>query len=131
MSSGGPMVSGNYSEKDINDGKPLAAVGYVPICCVPTFLVPMMMAKENAYAQYHARQGAVFYIVAIAGGIAVAILQTIMGFIGHGLGCIGNIVGLGYGGVMLVVMVLGIINALQGQAKELPVIGQFASKLPF
>jgi uncharacterized membrane protein len=131
MSSGGPMVSGDYSEKDINDGKPLAAVGYVPLCCIPTFLVPMMMAKENAYAQYHARQGAVLYIVAVLGAIVLVVFQTVCGFIGHGLGCISNLVGLGYGGVVLVVMVLGIINALQGQAKELPVIGQFAAKLPF
>ncbi len=131
MSSGTLEPSSGYSEKDINEGKPLAAVGYVPICCLPLFLVPMLAAKENAYAQYHARQGAVLYILALAGGIASWVFAFVCGMIGHGLGCVGGIVQFGFGAVILVVMVLGIINALQGQAKELPVIGQFAAKLPF
>ncbi|HVO30539.1 MAG TPA: hypothetical protein VMV18_07380 [bacterium] len=125
------MVTGNFTEQQINEGKPLAAVGYVPLCCLPLFLVPMLAAKENPYAQYHARQGAILYIVAIAGGIAMGIFAFVTGIIGHGVQCIGSIAELGYGAAVFVVMILGIVNALQGQAKELPVIGQFAAKLPF
>lgn len=124
-------TGGSFTEAQINEGKPLAAVGYVVVCCLPLFLVPMLAAKENPYAQYHARQGAILYIIGFAGAIAAFVFSLILGFVGHGLGCVGSIVQFGWGAAMFVMMILGIVNALQGQAKELPVIGPFAAKLPF
>lgn len=125
------MVPGEYTDKDVTEGKPLAAVGYVPICCLPAFLVPMFAAKENKYAQFHARQAALFYILTLVSGIAVFIFRTICYAIGHGLGCAGAIVVIAWSGMVLVMMVIGVINALQGQAKDLPFIGAYAAKLPF
>ncbi len=131
MSTNVPTATGGYSEKEVNDAKALAAIGYVALCCLPGFLVPMLAAKENRYAQYHARQGATLWITVAGASIAAFILQTVAsmvsGMLAQAIGCLSLIVFL----PLLVLMVIGIVNALQGQAKELPVIGQFASKLPF
>lgn len=129
------MVAGNYSEKDINDGKPLAAVGYFPLCGMPTFLIPMLAAKENPFAQYHAKQAAVLYIAGFAGGVVVLMINVILGILASvsgvsALGCLGTLLYLPLLG-LFVLMVIGIINALQGQAKEIPLLGQYSSKLPF
>ena len=126
------MSSAGYPEKDVEAGKPFAAVGYVPLCCfIPTFLVPMFAAKDNTYAQFHARQGAVLYIVTLVSGIALWVLTLIAQHLGSMISCMASLAGLAWFGVILTLIVLGIINALQGQAKELPVIGPFAASLPF
>jgi uncharacterized membrane protein len=125
------IVPGEYSQQEVTEGKPLAAVGYVPICCLPSFLVPMFAAKENKYAQFHARQGALFYLLTFGSGVGVFIFRVICLAIGHGLGCAGAIVVIAWSGMVLVMMVIGVINALQGQAKDLPFIGMYAKKLPF
>lgn len=129
------MVAGNYSEKDINDGKPLAAIGYFPLCGLPTFLIPMLAAKENPFAQYHAKQAAVLYIAGFVGGLAVVMINVVLGILANvsGVGAIGCVGGLLYIPLLglFVLMVIGIVNALQGQAKEIPLLGQYSAKLPF
>ena len=40
-------------------------------------------------------------------------------------GVLAGLIGFAVSAVLLVLMVLGIINAAQGKAKELPVIGKF------
>src|SRR5439155_26339847 len=68
---GGPMSNvvstpGGYDAKQIEDAKVMCALGYFPVCGLPTFLVPMFGAKENRYAQFHARQAAVLYLSGFA-----------------------------------------------------------------
>lgn len=131
MSTNVPTTGGEFTAKELNDGKPLAAVGYACLCCIPAFLLPMMAAKENRYAQFHARQGAVLWVTVAAFFIASFVVQTIAGMVSGMLynivSCISGIGGIG----LLVLMVIGIVNALQGQAKELPLIGPYSTKLPF
>lgn len=130
-------TTGTYTQKEIDDAKPVAAIGYFPLCGLPTFLIPMLANKDNGYAQFHARQGAVLYlgmvalaIVMIIIGVIVGVLESVAGIPGV-LSCLISILWLVIGGAGFVLMIIGIINALQGQAKQLPVIGQYASKLPF
>ena len=133
------VQTGTFTEKDINDGKPLAAVGYFPLCGMPTFLIPMLAAKENPYAQFHARQAATLYITLLGSMIALVIvhvvLTIVLAFVSQGLanavGCIFSVAEIALGGCCFVLMIIGIINALQGQAKEIPVLGPYSAKLPF
>ena len=87
--------------------KLLAAISYIWIL----FLVPLLAAKDDAFARYHANQGLVLFLVSIALGI-IAIIP----FIGAIISAIGGI-------VTFVFMILGIINALKGEMKPLPLIG--------
>ena len=123
-----PTGGGTYSEKEINDGKAMSAVGYVPICGLPLFLLPMFAAKENKYAQYHARQAMVLYLAGLGAFIVSFVLNFVLAII-H-VPCVGAVIGAAIGIGFLVLMVIGIVNAFQGQAKELPVLGGFAGKVP-
>ena len=89
------------------NNKLLAAISYIWIL----FLVPIFIAKDDAFARFHANQGLVLFLVSLALGI-IALIPLI--------GTIISIIG---GIVTFVFMILGIINALKGEMKPLPLIG--------
>ena len=91
--------------------KLLAAISYIGIL----FLVPLLAAKDDAFARFHANQGLVLFIA----NIAAAIAGLILGFIP----VIGVIVAWIIRIALFVLMILGIINALKGEMKPLPFIG--------
>ena len=91
----------------MESNKLMAAISYIWIL----FLVPLFAAKDDAFARYHANQGLVLFLASIALGI-IAIIP----FIGVIISAIGGI-------VTVVFMILGIINALKGEMKPLPLIG--------
>ena len=95
----------------MNGNKLLAAISYIGIL----FLVPLLAAKDDAFARFHANQGLVLFIA----NIAAAIAGFILGFIP----VIGVIVAWIIRIALFVLMILGIINALKGEMKPLPLIG--------
>ena len=95
----------------MNGNKLLAAISYIWIL----FLVPLFVAKDDAFARFHANQGLVLFIA----NIAAAIAGFILGFIP----VIGVIVAWIIRIALFVLMILGIINALKGEMKPLPFIG--------
>ena len=99
--------------KDVEQNKALAAIGYLGIL----FLVPMLAAPKSPFAQYHAKQGMVLFIAAIIMSVVLAIP-----FVGWVVGGIGE-------AFVLILMIMGILNAVNGQEKPLPVIGKFAGQM--
>ena len=77
------------------------------------FFIPLLAAKDSPFARYHANQGLVLFLAAILSSVILII--PILGWI------IAPILSI----VITVLAVIGIINALNGKAKELPIIGKF------
>lgn len=106
-------------EADANDNKIYGILSYISIL----FIVPLLTAKESAFAKFHANQGMVAFLTGIilnaAVGAICALLSALqMGWLSAIIGPLVNLVNLAF-------MVIGIINVAQGKAKELPLIGQF------
>ncbi len=80
------------------------------------FLVPLLGAKDDAFAQFHAKQGLTLFGLWLVGFIIALI--PVLGWI---ISFIINI-------VILVFAIMGIINVVKGKKEELPVIGQYADK---
>jgi len=99
--------------KDVEQNKALAAIGYLGIL----FLVPMLAAPKSPFAQFHAKQGMVLFIAAIIMSVILAIP-----FVGWVVGGVGEV-------LILILMIMGILNAVNGQEKPLPVIGKFAGQV--
>ncbi len=104
---------------DVEQNKVFAILGYFGIL----FLVPLLAARQSKFAMYHCNQGLVLFICAIAGWIVNMILSALLVFIPV-LGVIiimllhfGLIIG------VLILAIMGIINAANGVCKPLPVIG--------
>ena len=77
------------------------------------FFIPLLAAKDSPFARYHANQGLVLFICGLISSVLWII--PILGWI------IAPILSI----VITVLAVIGIINALNGKAKELPIIGKF------
>ena len=109
-------TTSEYDEKDINDNKVMGVLSYIGIL----WLVPLLAAKDSKFARFHANQGLVLWLASIILSVASAVLAII-----PIVGCVAAILlpVVGIGGFVL--MILGIINAAQGKAKELPIIGKY------
>lgn len=80
----------------------------------PLVLIPYLTAKDDGYVFFHIKQGLVLFV----GEIAVWFLMAMFWF----LFPLWQLVNL----AILVLAILGIINALGGKEKELPFVGKYA-----
>ena len=105
-----------YDIQDINANKLMGILAYFWIL----FLVPIFTARQSRFAMFHVEQAITLFIGATVFGVITGIVCSIdaVAFI---LGPIFGLVSL----VFLVLAVIGIINAANGQAKELPLVGKF------
>lgn len=103
-----PDTTAEFNPADIEANKILSLFSYLGIL----FLIPLLAAKDSKYARFHANQGIVLFIFSIA----VNLLRYIP-YIGGILGGIGSL-------ITFVLAIIGIVNAVNGKAKELPVIGK-------
>lgn len=95
-----------------SEDKMMAAVGYVWVL----FLVPLLAKKDSKFCQFHARQGLVLFIVEVILSIVwiVPVLGWIVGF---------------FGWVATVLLsIMGIINALEGNEWKMPYLAKYADK---
>ena len=99
-------------KKDAEANKIMGILAYFGIL----FLVPYLAAKESPFAKFHANQGCILFIA----GIAMYVVAFVLAFIPFG-GFIAYLLYLG----IFVLMILGIVNAVKGEMKELPLIGKF------
>lgn len=100
-------TTAEYDAQDIEKNKVMALLAYI------IFLIPLLAAKDSKFARFHTNQGLVLFLGGIISSVVAVI--PVIGWI------IAPIAGL----VITVLAVIGIINALNGKAKELPVIGKF------
>ncbi|MDO8513751.1 MAG: hypothetical protein Q7S37_04580 [bacterium] len=98
---------------DVEENKALAAISYIGIL----FIIPMAIKKDSAFAMYHAKQGMILFIFEV-----IIYALNWMPFFGDFLYWIGGL-------LAFVLFIIGLINALNGQTKPLPVIGSFAGKI--
>lgn len=113
-------TTAEYDANDIANNKVMAVLAYLGILV----LVPIFAAKDSKFARFHANQGLVLCIAAIAYSILYGILSTVIYAISWRLGFIVSIIGL-VSILFTVLCIIGIINAASGKAKELPLIGKF------
>ena len=129
--------------------KVLACLSYLGILV----LIPLIAARDDEFVQFHVRQGAkltifgiiilsvvnvVYMIFAISGlFFGVMFYQYIEEYIqivfavGFVIVAVFGIISTSIGIIFLVLCILGIVNACQGLATPLPIIGKKSSAKPF
>ena len=105
-------TTADFDPDDIAKNKVYAVLAYFTILV----LIPIFIAKDSKYARYHANQGLVLLLFEIVGSILVGVVAAISSTLGS---VCSGLLGL----VTFVLLIIGIINAVDGRAKELPVIG--------
>ncbi len=114
MPAGNPEESKKEEAKtnidpDVEANKTMAALSYVWILC----LVPLLGKKDSAFAQFHAKQGLVLFVIELAASLI------------FWLPIIGQLLML----TLLIVAVMGIIKALNGERWEIPYVYQWSKKI--
>lgn len=104
-----------HLDKNISsDEKLLGAIAYIFLL----FLVPLLGKRNSEFAQFHAKQG----LILVIGWFLIMILGIIP--------LLGWLIIMPLGSLFLVLMsVLGILNALSGKMVELPLIGKYAQRI--
>lgn len=113
-----------FDSKEVEKNKVLAIVGYIfPIL----FFIPLVTeAKNSAYAKFHSNQQLILLIFGFAGGIAMTIVTIILAFVPVLSMLMGLVVPV-FWLACLVLAIMGILNAINGGTKKLPVIGGIAT----
>ncbi len=90
--------------KDVEEGKGLAWLSYIGIL----FLVPLLAKKDNSFCMHHAKQGMVFFIIEFC-----LYIIAIIPFLGWIICVLGSL-------FMIVMAIIGLIQAIQGNWWEAP-----------
>ncbi len=115
-----PDTTAEFDRSDIESNKVMAVLAYLGLLV----LVPLFAARESKYARFHTNQGLVLAITEFAWTFVTRIIvsvfeavNTSVASIVDGICGIANI-------LFVVLLIMGIVNAVKGRAKELPVIGK-------
>jgi uncharacterized membrane protein len=115
------------SREEIEDGRILAAVAYLPALCFVGFAA----APGNRYVQFHARQGLILFGAEVASWIALWIVGASIGRIPF-LGIVVTAVAqLAVGLLLLAVTVYGVAKGASGTFARIPFLGDGIEKVPF
>jgi len=93
-------------DKDIEEYKVMAAISYFWIFC----FVPLLLNKKSKFAQFHAKQGLVLFIIELVGWM-IPVIGWIL-FV-----------------LAVVYAILGVRAALAGEYWEMPILGKYAKKI--
>ena len=103
-------TTNQFDQEDIDKNKFMAILCYLGILIV----VPFLVAKDSKFVKFHINQGLCMIVFAIL--LAVIGCFPIIGLI---IDAVGGI-------ACLILMLMGILNAARGEAKELPLVGRYS-----
>lgn len=107
-----------FTKKEKLDGKGLAVLCYLGLL----ILIPFFVEKKNAFVMYHFKEGLNLLIIEVISSLVLVAISILFGpFLALATKTISFIVEL----ALFVLAIIGISNALNGKARELPVLNKF------
>jgi uncharacterized membrane protein len=114
-----------FTPEEIENGKGMAILAWI------FWIIPLLAARDKRFAMFHTQQALALWISFIVLYIIIWILTFIVAQISSTLTCIITVLGIIPWIVFVVFWIMGLITAIQGKAKELPIVGKFGSKFNF
>ncbi len=105
-----------FTKKEVDDGKAMAILSYIGILA----LIPYLAEKNNKFVIYHAKIGMNLFLLEVIASVALSVLAFTIILIPL-IAIASPVIGIG----SLVLSIIGIVNACNGEAKVLPVIEKF------
>lgn len=115
----------------IEEGKIWAILAYLGILC----LIPLLMKKDNRFAQHHAKQGLLLFISSFILAICLGIISFVISIlawipiIGWILAFLMWLIWIVFAISVCIIMITGIVQVLKGKYWIIPVIGKYAKTL--
>ena len=89
------------------------------------FFLPLVGVPNSAYGKFHANQGLILLIFYVTLTVASWLVQAVLGMIPIIGVILSGLVQLAVSVCIIALIVFGMVQAAQGKAKTLPVIGKF------
>lgn len=118
----GVRLAGSSGISTQGENTIMIILSYLGILC----LIPLLTQKQNKFVMFHAKQGLALFIACIILWV-VQFIFVFIPFIGWIISLLMMFVWLG----VLIMVIMGIVNGIQGKEWKMPVIGGFAEKLNF
>ncbi|MBQ7288983.1 MAG: zinc-ribbon domain-containing protein [Clostridia bacterium] len=115
-----PDTTNEFDRNDITENKVMAVLSYLGILV----LIPIFAAKNSKFARFHANQGLLVFLSSIAFNLVISIIKKVFYYIAYPVYWIVNVFSPIIGLLFVVLAIIGIVNAANGKAKELPIIGK-------
>ncbi|MEO7307268.1 MAG: hypothetical protein ABIR78_04785 [Ferruginibacter sp.] len=109
------------AQNTVDNGKTTAIVAYITIIGWLIAYFGMHQSKKTSLGSYHLRQTLLLFIIAIIYQIIIRIIIMAV----PAVGLILSLVGL----VFLVLWIMGLIAAINGEEKPMPLIGEKAQQM--
>ena len=109
------------AQNNVDNGKTTANVSYITIIGWLIAYFAMHQSKKTSLGSYHLRQTLLLFICAIVYQIVVMIITMVV----PAIGLILSLVSL----VFLVLWIMGLIAAINGEEKPMPLIGAKAQEI--
>lgn len=109
------IMDDEYTKEDIENNKVLSLFSYISFL----FIIPLIACSNSKYAKFHVNQGIMLCITNVVFEAILKALKVLELSFAYDIA--DAIVNIG----LTVFMVIGIVNAVTGKAKKLPIIGNF------
>ena len=100
-------------EKEIREGKFFAVISYISFFCI----ISLILKKDNKFALFHAKQGLVLFVFAVA-----SFILSVIPFLGYFIRVISVI-------FLTLVSLWGIFQALMGNYSRILIVSDIAEKI--
>ena len=109
-----PDYTTSFDPADVQSNKVMGVLAYLSWLV----LIPLFAARNSPFARFHCNQGIVLALAEVLAGVILGIARHLP-LIGWVFRLVGGLASVAW----IVLAVIGILNALNGRAKELPLIG--------
>jgi len=110
---GEPVLGGDRAgEAGGSNDKVMGILSYIGILA----LIPYFVKDQSAFVRYHAVRGLNLFLLELIAGAAASVVGLALPRFGNLLGWLASVAG-------LVFSIIGIINVVNGDRKDLPIIG--------
>lgn len=103
----------NFDAQDIEQNKVVAGICYLSIL----FFLPLVVCPNSKFGKFHSNQALLLFLTYLLAGVGNAMVSFVPFFGWY----VGKLIYL----AAFVLMIIGMVNAFGGKAKELPLIGHF------
>ena len=117
----------SISPEDVERGRLLAAVAYLPGLC----FIGLLGAPENAFIGFHARQGFLLLLLEVLLTLFFWIYDGTLGRVPYLGPLVGYIVKFVAWTAMLILTAFGVAKAANGEAARIPYLGDQVERVPF
>ncbi len=120
-----PPPDGEYDPKDVENTKVVCAISYIGIL----FFIPLLAYPNSRFAKFHANQALIVFLLSIAMQVICSVGEGIWWALPFLPNFVENLGGWAFDLaewlIPLAAGICGFVNALNGKAKEIPIIGKF------